>query len=373
MADFWLSHFEASYRFVSVDRTSGAELEVLDNVRGKSISRNQDTDTFETASIEYIGNLDIGNNLIRIYLDATDSMTGERVSEALGTYNVEIPKAEFSGSHSDSTANLYGRLKELYQDDFDSAYTIEAGANAVDAAAAIAEDAGLTVVADSSDYALTTPWTFGIASSGEDSVDSKLAAINQLLDAAGFSSAQTDPYGRILFKKYVEPSKRASSFTFEEGENARFMRSSTIETNEFDIANVVHVDYSTQDLSVRGTAENNDAASRYSTANRPRKVARYQYSDLPEGLTSDEDATSDETLQKLQEYANAKALELLNTNSSVKHVVTFKSIYRPLSVGDAITLKVPSWNISEKFAIRTISLDLSHGCVMSIEARYFER
>lgn len=355
----WQSAFTASYRFMVVDRATGDEVRQLSNVNGKSIERNQDKSIFESASIEYEGELGVGADYVRAYLDAEDPMTGETVSECLGTYLCSVPSRDLDGAEASGEADLYGLLQLLAQDDFDTIYAVQAGSNAVEKAAAIARTCGLDVLADDSDYCTTAQLVFGAGSDD----DTKLDAVNALLELAGFASASTDPYGRVLMRRYVEPAERPSAWTFREGVDARFLRQATAEADAFDVANVVHVDYATQEHTIRGTAVDDDPASPYSTANRPRCVNRYSYSDVPEGATDDE----------VQLLANQKAMTLLTSERSVTHKIKFKAVYRPLSVGDAVTLEVPTWGISHKYAIRTESIEMGAGCVVTYEARWFER
>lgn len=363
MSDIWDSGFKTSYRFMVVDRQTGMEKRQLSGIVPKSITQNQDSDIFESASIEYVGALDVSPDLLRIYLIVEDPMTGESAEEALGTFLVSTPSQDRDGALSTGTADLYGRLKELYDDDFDTAYVVASGTNAVEAATKIAEDIGLEVIAEESDYKLSQQWVFGINKTNDDSGDNKLDAINQLLDTAGFASAQTDPMGRLVFRTYIEPNDRPSVYTFEEGENARFLRQATDTADVFNVANVVHVDYNTQDIDVRGTAI--DESSKYGTKTVGRRiVSTYSYSEVPDGVST----------ANLQTYANNKAASMLATERSIKHELVFQAVYRPLTVTDAITVEVPTWNISHKYAIRTRELDLtSPACLQKITCRWFER
>ena len=110
----WKKRFAASYRFMRVDRKTGLDVERLRNIRnGGSIERNQDT-SYETGKIDYLGTLDLGSDLLRIYLDATfpDDTT---VSEPLGTFVVSTPKR--STGYNSSEADLSGRLSEVAEDE----------------------------------------------------------------------------------------------------------------------------------------------------------------------------------------------------------------------------------------------------------------
>lgn len=281
--DIWLASFRTSYRYARVSRSTGLETGAIECFTGGSISRNQDTDTYESASLDYVGRLDMGNDFVRIYLDAEDPISGASRTVCLGTFECSTPSRTVSGEVATGIATLYGRLHDLAKDDFDEPYTVPAGANAVSAAKAIAEGCGLEVVAEPSDYTLSTAWVFGIAATA-DTPDNKLGAVNRLLSAAGFRSASTDAYGRVLFRRYLEPAARPIDHTFSEGEDCRVLPDLTDEQDDFDAVNVVHVDFATQGESVRGTASDDSPQSEWSTVSTGRRIVkRYQYSDLPSG------------------------------------------------------------------------------------------
>ena len=48
--DIWLASFRSSYRYIRVSRATGLETGAIESFTGGSISRNQDTDTYESAS-----------------------------------------------------------------------------------------------------------------------------------------------------------------------------------------------------------------------------------------------------------------------------------------------------------------------------------
>lgn len=359
--DFWRGRFKASYRFMRVDRRTGLETGRVGNITGGTITRNQDTSVYETANIDYVGSLDMGTDLLRIYLDAESTNGNDSRTVALGTFLVSTPSIEFDGTKRSGTADLYGRLRELADDDFDTAYQVDAGENAVAKAAAIARAAGLTVVADPSTYTLTAPWTFGV-SGGSDSVSDKLSAINKLLDAAGFNAAYTDPMGRVIMSRYTAQGKRPLVWDFEEGEGCHVLPQATDELDRLAISNVVHVDYTTQESSVRGTAVDDDPDSEWSTVSVGRRIVKsYSYSSLPEGTTADQ----------AQALANTKALELLKSERSILRRVTFTTMYVPVNVGDAHGFESSTLKINRRYAARKIDISLKAGCPMKIESRNF--
>ena len=363
MAD-WSQRFKASYRVMRVSRETGDEVsKVAGILDGGEIDRNQDTATFESGSLDYAGGFDVGTDLVRVYLEA-EFPDGSRATEALGTFLAQAPESSVDGSLSRGSVVLYGRLKELADDDFDHPYQVGAGSNAVQAAARICKESGLEVVAEPSDFKLASTWTFGTGAYTEDDPDDKLAAVNALLAAAGFSSAQTDPYGRVLMRRYVEPSSRPVAMRFAEGATARFLSAASRSFDKSSVANVVHADFSSQDGTVRGTAVDDDPKSPFSVQAAGRRIAkRYEYSGLPDGADA----------KAMQAAADAKARELLDTERSAIDRVTFDHVYAPVRVGDAVEMDYPSAGIGRKLAVRTQRLTLGAGCLVRCEARAFER
>ena len=171
MAD-WSKRFSSSYRYVRVDRASGVELGRITNIKnGGSIERNQDK-SYTTGEVDYSGSLDIGSDLLRVYLDA--DFGGETASEPLGTFVVAAPKRTRCGAQSTGQADLSGRLSEVAEDEFDAPFTVPAGTKVVPYVVKMLNQAGFKdVVADESDYAISQDWTLGL-DSGDDKLSKRL-------------------------------------------------------------------------------------------------------------------------------------------------------------------------------------------------------
>ena len=348
----WTQPFTASYRFMRVDRKTFLETEELRQfTQGGTITRNADTTTKESGQASIVGGLDIGPDLVRVYLDATGEGGGESV--ALGTFIPTVSSRDVDGSISESKVTLNGILKQVEDADFDAPVSIAAGGKPVSEAAAILRGCGLEVVADDSDYTLGETWTFGVEQDESD----KLSAVNDLLDIAGFSSVTVDEYGTAQLRRYQDPSSRAVSHEFVEGASARFLSQMTDERDTSSVANVVKVIYSTSDATTIGIARDNDASSPYSIPSLGREVCkRYEYQDT---------AT--------QEEADAKALSLLKTEQAVTRTVTMKHIFVPgLTIRDAVDVEFPTGGVSGKFAVRTQDIDLGAGCLVETEVRRSE-
>lgn len=355
--------FDMRLRVMRVDRATGNETgQVATVVTGGSISRNQDTTIGEQATLELVGDTILGADLLRIWADLTYG-DGSEESIPLGTFLADGPKRQVTGGQDvNIPLTLYGRLRELDDDQFTGPVSIAKGANPMDWIDKTIRDAGLTVAAhDACAYRMGTAWTFG---TGDTKDKSKLDAINSVLDLAGWSAATTDPWGRVLPTPYRDPSQRAPSWEFVEGEGARFLRSMTDERDWFDTANQVRVIYATQNKEIIGVARDEDKNSTFSIPARGRVISKtYTYTDVPDGKTD----------AQLKTMAAAKAKELLATAQAVIHRVTLTHIYAPISVGDVIHLDYPSGRIEGDFAVRTQKIRLEAGLPVECEARSFQR
>ena len=286
MADSWTRPFDASYDFVRVSRETGLEVDfVRDIENGGSIERNANTALYETASLDFADKFDVGNDFLRVYLNATFT-DGSKRRECLGTFMPQVDSVDIDGAYREGQINAYGLLKRLKDDDFDGPYVIVAGSNLVDEAVKIAESVGLTVYADPSSLLLGSTLVFGVGRDND--AKNKLDAVDLLLKAAGFRSPATDRMGNVIYRRYVEPADMPISAEFTEGRDARFMSDMTESTNRAEVCNVVHVDFSTQDASVRGTAVDDSPDSDLSTVSVGRRIVKsYSYDSLPGVDTED--------------------------------------------------------------------------------------
>lgn len=369
MSDFtsiWYRRIARTFfKFVRVSRKTGNELEFLPMLKGGTITRNNDVRIFEQADIECVGKLDIGADLVRIYMDAV-FMGGHVETVPLGTFIPVIPTRSIHSLYSTSTVKMYGRLQELLWDKFSTPVSLAKGANARDEAKKAAEGIGLTVFADPSNYTITNPRSYGIGveQNNSDTDDTKLGMVNDLLSLPNFAAAKTDTMGNVLMRKYVSPSERPVSWVMQEGEFARFESDMTDENDITNIANHVVAVYKGESETYVGEAWDRDAESRFSTVSRGVTITNsYSYSDIPVGGSAEEK----------QAYADKRAATLLNTaQSSVRHV-TVNGAFYPRTVGDLVTLDFPSGGISGNFEIRTQKLTLSGGCPIETELRQFTR
>lgn len=345
----WTSPFTASFRAVYVDRSSGLETgTVAGLLKGGTVSRNQDTDSKESATVTVAGSFSPGSRLVRLYADVAQGAESSTV--CLGTFVPTVTGDSFDGAATTWAVDLDGRLSELSADAFDGPVTYPAGTPAVQAAREVCEAAGFEVVAEPSTYTLAANRTYGL-----DEGDSKLSAVNDLLGLAGFSSARCDAYGRVVMSAYVAPASRPVKAAMREGAGCRFERAASRKRDESEVANVVRCIYETQDATVVGLAVDDSPTSPYSTVSRGRRiVSTYRYTD---GST--------------QAAADAKAAALLAGMRTVVTTVEITHAYAPLALGDVVALDYPSAGYSGRFAIRTQEISLSDAMPVAVELRSF--
>lgn len=351
MAD-WTKPFTARYRVMRVDRSTGLETAMLRGVTAKKVTRNIDSQTFESASVDTAADQDFGSDLLRIYLDA-EFDDGSVETVPLGTFIPNLPKLTRSTGLATGTIDLDGRLKEASGTRYPAPVTVPAGVKAVAQAKTVLESCGLTVEAEDSDYALTTAWSLGVDESGSE--QSKLDDANALLDIAGFSAARTDALGVVHLRRYVEPASRPLASTYAEGKDARFLREVDDERDASEIANVVVVEYSTSDETVIGTAKNEDPSDPYSIPSIGyERCASYSYDSIVG-----------------QDEADAKAQQLLDQQKVVRRV-TVQHIYDGSECDDAVAMDYPSAEMDGRFTVRTQEIECGAGCMVTEEWRAFE-
>lgn len=358
------------YRFVRVSRATGDEVGEIPALSGGTITRNDDTRIKEGAEASLVDDCDFGPDLVRVYLmgEWADGTTADVV---LGTFVPVVPSRSITAGHSTYSLKMYGRLQELLDDKFAAPVMVEPGSNAVAVARAVCEAQGLTVVVDPSDYVTTNARSYGVGARQNNSEvgDTKLDMVNDLLSLAGFRAATTDEMGRVLMRRYADPSSMAESWRFSEGPTAKFESDMTEERDYTTAANHVVVRYGTfgddgTGSVVVGEAYDTDPGSDLSTVSRGRVItSSYEYDELPPGSDAGE----------MQAYADRRAETLLATAQSIVRRVTLTHAYAPVAVNDVVAIDYPSGGVSGRFQVRTQTMRLAGGCPTECEARIFRR
>lgn len=289
---------QTNFRYVQVDKNTWGEVKEITDIVGGSISRKYLSAVKEGATLNYENTaqlLGIGNDYLRVYLDADDGQRQESI--ALGTYKVSTPQQTMSDKGTSGSATCYSVLELVQFEGLDGQIVIPAGTNLIEYAAQLLESRGLNVDIQGSSSVTAKNDTFF------DAENSILDVVTWCTQASNFGTPLVDGYGTVLLQPYTDPTYNSPSIIYDKDSRVMFPEYAH-ELDTFSMPNKVIVVCSTPDEVITGTAVNTDPLSPYSTVSRGFVIsARY-----------DVDNLADETA------ANAKAADLLRSLSLVESV-----------------------------------------------------
>lgn len=247
---------------------TGASKGFLDGVTGGSVDYSAATSVKSRANLALVDNGQAINFL-------TDRVRPAIVIDGVGTFPLGVfvfsgaPEA-WANTGRSWAATLLDKLSILDQDAVDTTYALDAGTVITTAVAALIATTGETNVA-------ITPSTATLANPlAWDPGTSKLAIINDLLDAAGYFSLFCDQNGAYRGEPYVRPAARPIVFEFLDGDTCVYLAEFTRDVDLFAIPNkVIAVGQGSADTpALVATATNANPASPYSTASRGRTITQ---------------------------------------------------------------------------------------------------
>ena len=336
-----------AFRFVRVAWPSFEEVGQV-WATGCRYTENMLSDLYVGGQATLLGTLDLGDDMLRAY--SVSTLGGETVRTCHFTMLASADQTDFKATAGKCTATLYGTLKVLSDELCDETLTVAAGTDPVAWARSACEARRLPVAAQAYGGALAGALVF-------DAGTSYLSVVNRLLSAAGYASARTDAYGRVLMAPYRDPSGAAPAFSVDEAgggllcspEVSRTRASSSVHN----VVTLVGTDADGNPL--RAQARNDSASSRWSTAARGRVLSRYEQV---------ADVTTQAALQ-------AKADAYLREEGMLVEAVELEHFWRPISVGDAVRLELPSYGLEGAFSVKSRTVELSPGMRCTTTVRRF--
>lgn len=311
--DWGAPQLQTDFRYVVVDRETWGEGREITDITGGSISRKYLAVLKDGASFNYNDTaqlLNIGNDYLRVYLDASDGTETESV--ALGTFMVSTPKQNVSDLGTSGTATAYSLLQIPYDEELDGTLTIPEGTDIVAYAAQLLTDRGLNVdIADESTVTAARDIVF-------DHDNRVLDVVVWCTQTAGFGTPLVDGYGTIVLQRYTDPSGKNPVRAYDSASRVLFPEYSH-ELDTFDYPNKVIVVCSTPDDVVIGTAVNDDPDHPFSTVSRGRVVTKkYNVDNLTTSVEADEKAAA-----LLSQLSEVEAFEIshLYDGSNLQDVV----------------------------------------------------
>lgn len=310
----WAESMQQSFEYYVVDPGTWKEVKFLDNVKSCSISRDLETDTLGSATIDVTQS--VGEEYIRVYLVTIQN--GLRERHPLGTFLVQTPSSTFDGKIRQVTMDAYTPLIELKENKPPLGYSISKDQNIMDMAYVIARERmrAPIVAAECSD----TLYSDFIANTD----DTWFSFVKDLIANAKYN-LELDEMGRVLFSPKQELASLQPVWTYDDSNSSILYPEMSMKHDLYDIPNVVEVVYSDGRDSYYAKVVNDDPNSPTSTINRGREIGYRDTSPNLSGIP---------TNAQIQEYAQA----LLKSLSTVVYSVTYTHGYCPVRLGDCVRI-----------------------------------
>jgi hypothetical protein len=313
----WTKSMEQSYEYYTVEPTTLADLKRLNNVKSASFSRDLESETLGSATIDVTNST--GETYIRGYLKTIQNGITEK--HPLGTVLVQTPSSSFNGMIMNVSMDAYTPLIELKEKRPPLGYTIRKGTRIMDAAyRIIREKARVPVNAvESTDESPTLQYDF-VANTN----DTWLSFVIDLIKNAKYELG-LDALGHILFSPIQELTSLQPVWTYDDGNSSILLPEITMNHDLFGIPNVVEVVYSYGNVSKTAIAKNEDPNSPVSIINRGREIPYRDPQPSLAGYVTDD---------QIQEYAE----RLLRSLSTIEYTVSYTHAYCPVRIGDCVRL-----------------------------------
>jgi hypothetical protein len=342
----WSASMQQSFEYYIVDPGTWRDKKLLTNVKSCSISRDSDTDTLGSATIDITES--VGECYIRIYLVTIQNGVSER--HPLGTYLVQTPSSSFDGKVRSVTMDAYTPLLELKENPPPLGYFTPVGSNIMDAAHQLVNTNARAPV-------IETPRTnvlyYDFVANTN---DTWLSYVRDLIANANYAF-DLDEMGRILFSPKQDTASLQPVWTYDDGNSSILYPDLNLSHDLYDIPNVVEVVHSKGSDRYYAKVVNDDPDSPTSTKKRGRVITH---------RVTDPDLNGDNpTESQVQEYAE----RLLRELSTIEYTVSYSHAYCPVRVGDCVRLnynRAGLSNVKAKVISQTIKCEA--GCPVQEKA-----
>lgn len=315
----WRKSMTRTYEFYKVDPGTWKDVTPIRSITSAKISRDLDSNTLETASINATEMF--GECYIRIYLITIQN--GVKDKHPLGTFLVQTPSRSFNGKVSNVTIDAYSPLIELNNNP-PIGFTVMKGQNIMDNAYSLTRENLRAPVIKVSDVEDTMPFDFTAES------DEKWIEYISSVMSIAKRSYGLDEYSRVLFVPVQDIASLQPVWTYDDDNSSILYPEISEDFDLFDVPNTVEVIYSGQDatgapLVLNAVAINDNPDSPVSTVARGRTVLHRETSPSISGIPDE---------KYLELYAN----NLLKQLSSVERKIVYSHGYCPTRCGDCVRL-----------------------------------
>ena len=344
MAD-WTSSMQQTFEYYIVDPNTWKDTKKIDNVKSSTISRDSDTETLGSATIDVTESL--GECYIRIYLVTIQN--GVKEKHPLGTFLVQTPSSSFDGKIRTVSMDAYTPLLELKENPPPLGYSVAEGENIMQIAYRLCrEHARAPVVEASCEEKLQ----YDFVSNTE---DTWITFISDLIKTAKYSFA-LDELGRILFSPKQDTASLQPVWTYDDGNSSILYSDITMDHDIYGVPNVVEVIYSYGADIYHSRVVNDDPNSPISTVRRGREIVHRATNPSFSGIPTE---------AQIDEYAR----QLLRELSSIEYTVSYSHGYCPTRLGDCVRLNYKRAGITDvKARVISQSIKCDAGCKVTEKA-----
>lgn len=341
----WTKSMEQSFEYYTVEPTTLADVKRLDTVKNASFSRDSDSQTLGSATIDVTNSF--GESYIRGYL--VTSQNGVTEKFPLGTVLTQTPSSSFDGMTMNVSMDCYTPLIELKEKPLPIGYTVRKGANIMQAARQLMiNNCRVPVGNVTCDIVLEEDFI-------ADTNDTVLSFVMALIKIAEYELGLGER-GNILFLPIQELESLQPIWTFDDGNSSILLPEITVNHDLYGIPNRVEVYYSYGGDYMEVSVENNDENSPTSIQSRGR-VIPYRVS-YPS-------ARGYQTEAQIRAYAE----KVLKESSTLEYTVSFTHAYVPVRIGDCVRLNYTRAGITDiKAKIISQDIKAQPGCQVSTTA-----
>lgn len=344
MAD-WLSSMQQTFEYYTVNPDTWKDVKPLDNVKACTITRDADTETLGSATIDVTDS--VGECYIRVYLITIQNGFKER--HPLGTFLVQTPSSSFDGRVREVSMDAYTPLLELKESPPPIGYSIREGENIMSNAYKLTTEHIRAPVVET--ICTETLYRDFVANTD----DTWMSFLIDLVANAKYSYS-LDELGRVLFAPVQETASLQPVWTYTDDNSSILYSSISMDHDLYGIPNVVEVVYSSGKESFFARVVNDDSNSPTSTVNRGREIIHRVVNPSSMG---------NPTQNMIDEYA----IKLLKELSTVEYTIAYTHAYCPVRLGDCVRLNYTRAGITDiKAKVISQSIKCEPGCPVSEKA-----
>lgn len=341
----WTKSMQQTFEYYMVDPGTWKDIELLSNVKSSSITRDSETETLGSASIDITNS--VGECYIRVYLITIQNGLKEKFP--LGTFLVQTPSSSFDGKMRSVSMDAYTPLLELKENPPPLGYFIPKGENIMDTVYRLTKEHLRAPVVKTE---CTNKLFYDFVA---DTSDTWLSYTKDLMANAKYEY-DLDEMGRILFSPQQDTASLQPVWTYDDQNSSILYPDISMDHDLYGIPNVVEVVYSNGKDSYYSRVVNDDENSPLSTVNRGREIIH---------RVTDPDLIGDPTENQIKEYAD----KLLRELSSLEYTITYTHGYCPVRVGDCVRLNYTKSGITDvKAKVISQSIKCEPGCPVTEKA-----